>query len=241
MESVNEIDFYQIYLVKKFFQIPLVRDRGFILTEEDLEYLEDDFTFEDFMEYIVVNSGLEQLYSSLKTTYDSTLPRNLILPGDKTGKNRHILVYFIYENAMNISVANLQIFLTYITEINFNYSEVLLFSNKKLKKKEEELIKGQYARIDFFMVEDSLCNPTTHALSNQCRRLMPEEKREFINEIMKKDDNKNKSIAAMLPRMSVLDVIVIYYGWNKDDIIEIIRDGRTDSISDSKLEYRIVT
>lgn len=240
MERVDDEEFYKLYMVKKFFQIPLVRDRGFEITENDKNILSKDFLFIDFMNFYDNETNIEKLYKKCNNEYYSKNPRTQIIPDDKTNKNRHILVYFLYESGQNISKNNLDKFVEKAT-INMEvYSEIILLTNKSLRAQHNDLLsKLTWTRIDIFLIDEVTFNPPTHALASKCRKLSDEERKEFIDEIVKSDPLV-KNINTKLPRMAITDIITMYYGWNQDDIIEITRDVRTDSIADTKLEYRIV-
>jgi len=244
MNINNDYDIYVIYLVRKNFQIPLVRDRGYTLDDEDKMIIEEDFSFNDFKKLYQdkakkQNLGIKDLCKLSIKVYEKDEDRSEILPGDKTELNRKILIYYDYVDGPNYVKKNQEIFIKKLVEDgDSEYSEACLFVNQSVNNPKMEILNGLYSRLDIFKMEDTVVNPVTHALANKYRKLTKEEKQEFIQ---KSFDEKTKDIKNKMCKMAENDIISTYYGYNQGDVIEIIRSVQTDSISPMKMEYRVVS
>jgi DNA-directed RNA polymerase I, II, and III subunit RPABC1 len=126
------------------------------------------------------------------------------------------------------------------------YQEMLILSQSKTpirhyiliieapftpKVRDEIATNYPYLRIEVFMFEEMLFNPTIHYLVPQHEVLTPDEVQELASHI---DLSK-------IPWISVEDPIVRYYGYKVGDVLRIHRRNMVlDTIVDQYITYRMV-
>ncbi len=246
MDKIDNEILYKLYLSKKNYQIPLVRDRGFILDEEDTRILDEDFMYQDFEKLYREKAqgktlNIKNYFVLSIKSYDSDLDRTEILGEDYTNKPRKFLAYYCYGTGEQLKEKDITIFINELyknDDKGTKYSEALFITNQEVNIPKLRTLNSQYTSVTFKKLDYAVWNPTEHGLSNKHTKLSVDERAKFIKDNFG-DKASIKSLANKMPRILQQDPIVSYIGALPSDVFRILKDIETDSICDAKYEYRV--
>jgi DNA-directed RNA polymerase I, II, and III subunit RPABC1 len=208
-------------------QLQMVRDRGYVITEEELGIL--TMTLEQFTQYITALSArLQQsIRSSLSRSYLAAVP-----PGAPV---QSILVYYggkTSQSQKQLPADVMRAFLRNIQE--YGFQEAVFITDVPLSSTaSNELAALTLVKWQVFFDSDLTYNPTLHVDTPRHELLSEEEKQKVLSDL-KVDITK-------LLLIKVDDPIVRYYGWPVGGVVRIHRDDRYISILTPKsINYRVI-
>lgn len=202
-------------------QIHMIRDRQYIIGDDESNLSYDTFYNTYF------SNGMD--YSNLNRCYRH-----------QSNVNDMICVYYIPRSTKSLSGAIgtewmepifQQIYVLIQGENPIRHYIFIIETSFTPKVREEINTKFPFVRIEVFMFDEMLFNPTSHYLVPRHELLTSDEVQELSSHV---DLNK-------IPWISIEDPIVKYYGYKVGDIIRIHRMNLVlDTIIDEYITYRMV-
>lgn len=220
----------RLFDVKKT-QIQMVRDRGYIIPEDELKLLSG--SLRNFVTHITLMNGQGNF------TARGSLTR--IYHNDNNGL---MLVYYgNLTGGKQISIEEIRKYEAIINDLRIKeeqgdktLNESILIVDHPISSTANNHINNDInlkVKNQIFQDSDICYNPTHHILVPIHIKLTEEQKSEKLRELMV-DVNK-------LPIMLNTDPIARYYGWTTGDLIKIVRiDTSVSILAPTSINYRII-
>ena len=195
------------YVIKT--QIEMVRDRGYILEDDEekvLEMTSDEFT-EHYTQELLVNNEL--IYDTFKKYYKKA-----------DGLGRDLYVYYnnpAGDDGKDVRVDKIRELVTEITSNGENIVvDIIFIAKSKLNPTASSELYKIPTNVTYFTFNQLRYNPTKHLLSSKYYVLSPTEKLEFLRANRINDETR-------LPQISLDDIISLYFGLVSGNVIRVVR------------------
>ncbi|TDL25611.1 RPB5 subunit of DNA-directed RNA polymerase [Rickenella mellea] len=187
----------------------LVRDRGFQVSDEEIEM--DLATF-------------KQLYANSGGSVDRTQIN--FFTNHKNNPSDHIFIFFSEEKS--VGVKTMRKLVTIMEEKSITRGIIIFPGNMTPSARKVIVAMSQQYQLEEFSESDLLVNITRHTLVPQHQKLTNEEKKTLLEKYRLKE--------TQLPRIQLADPVARYYGLKRGNVVKIIRPSET---SGRYASYRI--
>ena len=199
----------------------LLRDRGYVVSDEDYDMQQDDFKekFGDFLDSGDAGVGEGKNRDQLTILTKMAPTEEAAAAGSAPDVESKIFVFFPSETKIGLSIIN-----QYVARLmQENVSRCILvlegpmtpFARSALSTIEKE----SNLRMEVFMDTELLVNITQHVLVPEHTVLTDDEKRTLLKRYRVKGEQ--------LPRIQHSDPIARYYGMNRGQVAKIVRPSET--------------
>lgn len=200
-------------------QIEMVQDRGYDISQEELDLLTNDYDF--FMDYLKLKTNGTPTRTSLSQVYSSKEGKRLVVDFlEKSVDSKQIstgVTKATIEQAKAVGAKELIIIIE--IQLSPTAKEDLFFSGLNYQT---------------FYDSDLTYNPTKHVDSSRHELLSPEAKEEKLKEL--------KADVGKLLIIKLSDPIVKYYNWPVGGIVRVLREDYAVSILAPKsVNYRVIS
>lgn len=200
-------------------------------TESHRYYLARKTTLEMLKDrgYIVPNSEINQSLQEFRSIFGpkpdpDRLRISSVLSSDES---KRILVIFCGPQLVKVNTMR-GIAAQIVNKESLN--SLILILQSKITNQAQKAVNEFNFKVELFQITDLLVNITKHVLKPKHQVLTPREK----EKLLKKYNLEEKQ----LPRMSVKDAIVRYYGYEKGQVLKVMYSGE---ITQSHVTYRCVS
>lgn len=215
--------------------IEMLDDRGYIISDEELNTVDNESEYEDVYQYRKQQEKkFGSIWEAMSTVYEK-----------KEGKG---MLYVRYvdpiEESNEIGGIVIDKLIEEIRDVKMMYTdlqEIIIISPQKISS--NSMSKLQYFRtpesnlmITIFMDKELMFNITKHMLVPKHILLTQQERRELLLEL-----NKKNNSLKLIPKIYDTDPISKYYGAKVGQIFKIIRESLFDDVIAKKsIFYRVV-
>ena len=209
----------------------MIINRGYMIPEEEMDILSEDYTEDDFQEYLIdkiKERKAKKLIDVLSDVFFSEEGKECYMyfitnDINKKKVSKTAISYFENEIEKNPNVKNIIIISS--TEYSAPAKTHLISLNKNFNM--------DFPKWEFFEMKELLYNPVEFLDTPKHELLSPEEEQKVMAEL--------KISKLKLPYLLPEDKIVKYYGWEPGRVIRIHRnDDMFDSLTENTYQYRYI-
>jgi len=207
---MDHVEVNKLWKIRKtLFQ--LCHDRGYLVTQDELDETEDEFIAE-----LVEEGGLNNLRENMCTT---------VVHNDDI--NEQMIIFFPV--APTIGLKHLYEMTTRMQEANIERAIMVVQKALTPSAKKAAAAQSPTFIIECFQEQELLVNITEHELVPDHIVLTAQEKSQVLEKYMAKDQQ--------LPRLMTIDPVARYYGLKRGQVVKIVRESKT---AGRYVAYRLV-